>query len=372
MTQPATGTTFQTGGFGNTDNRFYARGGLAAALIRDNRGQATSIAPYAAGTPPVYNWSPFAADGNLRNDLFATVLVNGVWVTNTSVNQGFWLIGAFDDKGGPERRPNVKHDDAYVLQSIYPFQSDLTAVGMMVQFNGVQVQSPLLRRLRMNLPLADVNGNNLVEQFGGPGYVISRPTTDTETDYQLILIFARLHDGAYIYTAEGYSLVRLDDIGNYKRDKTASDSPTLGFTVLPDPFHVDIDPTNPQSQVLVPCLYSEWIAGSGWTQIGGVPVFLGAAPVAAIATSSTATVQFAVPVGSGGSYTYQLQYQFAPIAGVVQPWVNVTSTPAGTSTITLTSGSIPAGTVRFQVIATGSATTATATSQYSNSIVLTA
>jgi hypothetical protein len=372
MTQPTTGTTMQAGGYQSNDNRYFARGGLAAALIRDNRGLATSIAPYAAGTPPVYNWSPFAADGQLRADLFSYVLTNGVWTVNPNVNQGFWLIGAFEDKGGPERRPGVKHDDAMVLQSIFPFDSDLTGMAMAIQFNGVQMLSPLMRRLRMNLPLADNNGNNIVENPGAP-YVISRPTTTLDADYQLILVFARLHQGAYIYTAEGYPLVRLDDIGNYKRDKSTSDSPNLGFSVLPDPFHVDIDPTNPASQVLVPALYSEWIAGPGWTQVGGVPVWIGNPPVATPVSTAGASVVAATPVGGGASITYTFQYQIA-VAGVwPTTWTTITPTsitPSGGNTTFLLSSGIAAGTVRFQMIATG-ANGGAATSQYSNSIVTT-
>lgn len=369
MTQPATGTSWLDGGFGDIDNRFYARGGLAGALIRDNRGLATSIAPfqYGAESAIVYNWSPFAEDGNLRADLFAWVLSDGTWIPNPNVNQGFWLIGAFDDKGGPERKPNVKHDDAMVLQSIFPFDSDLTQVGMTIGFSGVQMLSPLLRRLRMNLPLTDPNGNNIVEGPGTP-YVISRPVDDIEPDYQLILLFARNKNGNYIYTAEGYSLVRLDDIGNYKRDKTASDSPSLGFTVLPDPYHVDIDPTNPTSGVLVPVLYSEWIAGSGWTQIGGAPVFLGGPPIATETGAATATVALETPVGGGASLTYVVQDQVLT-SGVWGAWTAITptSTAAASGVTTFTLSALTAGVRRFQIIATG-ANGASTTSQYSNNI----
>jgi len=371
MTQPDTGTSWIDGGFGDTDNRFYARGGLAAALIRDNRGLATSIAPYSAGSPPTPNWSPFAADGQLRADLFAMVRSGGQWVPNPNPNnQGFWLIGAFEDRGGPERRPNVRHDDAMVLQSIFPFDSDLTQVGMTIQFNGVQMLSPLLRRLRMNLPLTDQAGNNIVEQPGTP-YVVSRPVDDTEPDYQLILLFARQKASGYIYTAEGYSLVRLDDIGNYRRDKTASDSPNLGFTVLPDPYHVDIDPTDPTSGVLVPALYSEWIGGDGWTQIGGAPVWLGPPPVATDgASAGDVTLVVETPVGGGASLTYTVQHQ-APGAA----WATVagaTATPgtpsAGETSFALTG--VPTGTQQFQVVAEG-ANGAKQVSQYSNTVTVT-
>jgi hypothetical protein len=256
-----------------------------------------------------------------------------------------------------------------VLQSIFPFDSDLTASGMTIQFNGVEMLSPLLRRLRMNLPLADNNGNNIVEAPGTP-YVISRPTTDSMTGYQLILVFARQRSGGYIYTAEGYPLVREDDIGNYKRDKTASDSPNLGFTVLPDPFHVDIDPTNPASGVLVPALYSEWIAGPGWTQIGGQPVFLGPAPVATLVSTGGASIVVQTPVGGGASVTYVVQKQNAS-TGVWSAITPASVTPSGgNTTFAITSVGAPIGVQRFQIICTG-ANGASTTSQYSNTIVTT-
>lgn len=373
MTQPTTGTTMVDGGYVTTDNRFYARGGLAAALIRDNRGLATSIAPYQYGAENaiVYNWSPFAEDGQLRADLFIQVLNSGVWVPNPSANQGFWLVGAFDDKGGPERRPNVKHDDAMILQSIFPYDSDLTQVGMQIQFNGVQMLSPLLRRLRMGLPLTDGNGNNIVEAPGMAG-VVSRPLDTYQTDYQLILVFARQRAGGFIYTAEGYSLVHQADIGNYKRDKTTSDSPNLGFTVLPDPYHVDLDPTNPASGVLVPVLYSEWISGPGWTQIGGAPVFIGQPPLATETGAATASVAVETPVGGGASLTYLVQQQFLT-SGVWGAWATVTpaSTAAASGVTTFSLTGLTAGVSRFQVTATG-ANGASTTSQYSNSITNTA
>src|SRR5271166_2597493 len=196
---PAVGTTYDLGGFSQVDNRFYDRGGLCAVLIRDNRGASTSIAPFTAGSPPTRNFSPFSLDGNLRSDLFIVSLVNGVWVTNTSPNQGFWLIGAIDEKSGPDRKPAIKHDDAMILQSNFPFDTDITSEGITITFTPVE-------------PL--------------------KPTSMVYVDRQIILIFARRKAGGlFLYTAEGYSLCRLTDIGNVKRDKTNADSGPLGFTV---------------------------------------------------------------------------------------------------------------------------------------------
>lgn len=266
MAIPATGTTFDLGGFTQVDNRFFTRGGLAAVLIRDNRGAATSIAPYAAGSPPTRNWSPFALDGSLRSDLFAASLVNGVWVTNTAPNQGFWLIGALDEKGGPDRKPSIKHDDAMILQSNFPFDTDITGEGITIAFTPVEPLKPLIRRLRFNLPLQDGQGNSVVEDPGQANYVLSKPTSSISIDRQIILVFARRKAaGQFVYTAEGYPLCKLSDIGNQKRDKTAPDAGPLTYTVLPDPFHVDLDPSNPLDGQLVPALYSEWVSGPAWT-----------------------------------------------------------------------------------------------------------
>jgi hypothetical protein len=91
MPIPLTGTTWDGGGFSAVDSRFNTRGGLAAVLIRDNRGSATNISPWAAGAPPTRLFSPFAQDGKPRSDLFAVVRVNGEWVTNPVSNEGFWL-----------------------------------------------------------------------------------------------------------------------------------------------------------------------------------------------------------------------------------------------------------------------------------------
>jgi hypothetical protein len=45
-------------------------------------------------------------------------------------NQGWWLGGAMDDRGGPDRKPNIRHDDAMILQSTFPFDTDLTGEGL--------------------------------------------------------------------------------------------------------------------------------------------------------------------------------------------------------------------------------------------------
>lgn len=269
MSIPSTGNTFQNAGFGQVDNRFYDRGPLAAVLFRDYQGSSTNISPFIAGSPsPVVNWSPFALDGQLRTDLFADVLIDGEWYKNTDANEGWWRAGAFDEKGGPDRKPAIKHDDQMILQSNFPFDTDMTGEGITIQFNAIEKYRPALQRLRMNLPLMDPTGTySIVEDVGQPNYVLSKPVDYDSPNRQILCVFARQRGDSYVYSVEGYPLVKLTDIGAEKRSKTDPDAGPLTFTALPDPFFTDIDPTDPDSGQLVNAFYSTWVGGGAWASM---------------------------------------------------------------------------------------------------------
>lgn len=269
MTIPATGTSWRAGGFGDVDSRFNTRGGLAAILIRSNRGPDTNISPWAPGSPPTRNWSPFAEDGFPRDDLFAHILVDGDWITNPDPNEGFHLIGALTEDGGPERAPDVTNDNQMILQSNFPFDSDLTSEGISINFTGVETVKPLMKRLRMNLELSDSDGNSIVEDPGTENFGIGKPIDNEGPEYQIVLMFARRKRGRFLYTAEGYSLCKLNDIGSFRRSKTDPDAGSLGYMVLPDPYFVGKDANDPASDELVPLYYHEWVDGESWTSIKG-------------------------------------------------------------------------------------------------------
>jgi hypothetical protein len=352
MAVPSTGTSWRAGGFNDVDSRFNSRGGLAAILIRDNRGAATNISPYASGTPPTINWSPLALDGQPRADLFANVRVDGEWITNPDPNEGFWLVGALTEDGGPERAPNISEDNQMILQSNFPFDTDLTEEGLSINFTAVETLKPLLKRLRMNLPLTDPDGNSIVEDPGTTGFSIGKTIDVESVERQIVLLFARRKAGKYLYTAEGYSLCKLTNIGNYRRSKTDPDAGELGYTVLPDPFFVGKDPADPTSDELVPILYNEWIGGDGWVVIGGAPVWPGAAPTATGGVGS-ATVVADDPVGAGDPFDITAEKSVSPYTTWTSAAVtNVAEdTPtAGKSTYTVTAA---AGTYKFRLIATG-------------------
>lgn len=267
MSRPAVGTTLKGAGLTEVDNRFYSRGPLVAVLIRDNLGEDTDVSPYAAGTPPTINYTPFAVDGELRDDLLARHKVAGEWVANPDPNEGWFCVRALDEKGGPQRTTDAKDDDAMILQSNYPFDTDLISEGKSVEFTAVETLDPLLMRLRMNLPLNDTDGTAIVEYPGEPDFVLSKPVDAEPVDRQLQLIFARKHSGLWLYHVEAYPLVKLRDIGNFRRSKTDADAPSLSYRALPDPYHVDRDPTDPDSTELVPVLYSEFVGGGLWASL---------------------------------------------------------------------------------------------------------
>lgn len=369
MAIPSTGTTIRAGGFVDVDNRFNQRGGLAAILIRNNRGAATNISPFTAGSPPTRNWSPFALDGQPRADLFAMIRVNGEWITNPDPNEGFTLIGATTEDGGPERAPNINEDNQMILQSNFPFDTDLTEEGIVINFTGVETLKPSMKRIRMNVPLCDSDGNSIVEDPGTENFSIGKPIDVESQEWQIILIFARRKAGRFTYTAEGYSLCKLTNIGNFRRSKTDPDAGELGFTVLPDPFFVGKDPSNPSGDELIPILYNEWVSGDGWTAIGGVPVWPGVAPLATQTGATTATVSLANPTGGGDPFTVTVEKSVSPFSVWTAATVGTTTadTPGAGFTEYGITGLTTATGYKFRATAEGT-NGATATSQVSNTV----
>jgi hypothetical protein len=375
MTIPTTGTTWRGAGLANVDSRFNTRGGLAAIGIRMNRGAATDISPWkydTDGTTIVRGWSPFALDGNPRDDLWAVVRINGEWITNPNPNEGFTLVGALTEDGGAERHYDVKNDNQMILQSTQPFDSDLTEENLAINFTGVETLKPSLKRLRMNLPLQDGNGNYIVEDPGTENFNIGKPVDNEGPEYQIILFFGRRKGGRWLYTAEGYALTKLNNIGSFKRSKTDPDAGQLGYMVLPDPFLVGKDPSNPDSEELVPLLMVDWSSGDGWTAIGGAPVWPGVAPLATQTAATTATVSAANPTGGGDPFEVIVQKSVSPFSTWTSATVGSTTpdTPSSGFTTYNITGLTTATQYKFRLTATGTNGQAT-TSAVSNPITTT-
>lgn len=257
MTIPLTGVTWDEAGFNDVDSRFLERGKLRQVLIRDARGADTDISPH--NSDGTTRWSPFAQDSTWRDDLLAVTKVNGVWTTNGETNEGFWIAGAFRDGNGPTSKPTIRKDDFMILQSNFPFDTDVVEEGEAFSFTAVETAKPLIRRLRNNLPLNADDGTALVELPGEADAGWSKPLDAENVGRQVLLVSQFLKSGLPIYTVEGYSLAKLSDIGNSKKDKKDSEAAELTYTPLPDGyFMATVD------DVYRPILKHTWVGGAGW------------------------------------------------------------------------------------------------------------
>jgi hypothetical protein len=140
MAAPSTGVTWVNSGL--------------AEMVRDYAGSATDLSP--GGT----FGSPFALDGQIRNDLLITTPVSV-----SATNCGFWLGGALDPNG-VSRKPKVTSDYLMILQSNSPIRSDIQEESKTVVFRCFQ-NKPLLDRLRMNKPLSTIEDVGTTYLFPG-------------------------------------------------------------------------------------------------------------------------------------------------------------------------------------------------------------
>lgn len=263
MSIPTTGTTWDGAGFNATDNRFLERGKLRQVLIRDARGADTNISPHDSNGDPF--WSPFAQDGTWRDDLLGFIRTDGVWEENPEPNEGFHIAGAFKDGDGPVSKPNLKNDDFMILQSNFPFDTDLTEEGEPFAFTAVETAKPLIRRLRNNLRLNDPDtGDSLVEVPGAEDAGWGRTLAGENIERQVLLVSEFRKGGLPIYTVDGYALCKLSDIGNSKKDKKDSEAAELTYQPLPDAYFMAV-----QDGVYQPILRWTWVGGTGWAALAG-------------------------------------------------------------------------------------------------------
>lgn len=260
MAIPATGTTYADAGLNDIDSRFLERGKLVMALIRDARGSNTDISPHTS--LGAVNWSPFAQDDTWRDDLLAHTRVDGYWIENETANEGFHLVGANKDGDGPQAKPNIRKDDFMILQSNWPFDSDVTEEGEPFSFTAVETGKPVVRRLRYNLRLSDDNGNSLVEEPGGANAGWGRPVDSDNVERQVLLIRQYNKGGLPIYTVDGYSLCKLTDIGNSKKDKKDSEAAELTYQPFPDGYFMAVIDGE-----FRPIIKYTWVGGPGWSAL---------------------------------------------------------------------------------------------------------
>lgn len=238
MAQPATGTTWDVGGFNDVDNRFLDRGGKIAVLVRDNRGVATNISPVDEEDDVL--WSPFAVDGQWRDDLFAWRRINGVWTKVATPNEGFHLVGAFKEGDGPKKSASIDSDDYMIEQSNDPFDTDIVKEDEPFSFTGVETLKDLMQRLRNNLPINDPITGETLCAAPGSNFRSSKPVGADPVDRQVLLLRNRKVGGQTRRICTGYGLGKLTDIGDSQMGKRDADAPELTFKPLPDPVLMDL------------------------------------------------------------------------------------------------------------------------------------
>lgn len=285
MARPATGTTPDAGGYTTVDNRFQGghRTGLIAVLFRDARGAATDISPH--NPDGSVRWSPLALDGQLRADLFAQKRVDGKWVNNTAPNEGFHLVGAFGEGNGPSTKPKIDTDDQMIEQTNWPFESDITKQDEPFTFGALQNLFPAILRLRNNLPLADANGNSLVELPGGADAGWSQPLETNKIPRQFLLYGIRKRGSLYTYEVESYDFATLTDVGERQMGKkgkvadlTFKPEPSGYFMGMVDGNYIDI-------------IRHTFVGGTAWAETGKGPV-----------------PKYSVGVGAASAGTFTLSY----------------------------------------------------------------
>lgn len=285
MTLPATGTTWDGAGLNDLDPRFLERGKLRQVLVRDARGADTDISPHDSSGATL--WSPFAQDGKWRGDLLAWTKANGVWIENLNSNEGWHAVGAFKDGDGATSKPSIKNDDFMILQSNFPFDSDVTEEGEAFSLTPVETAKPLVRRLRNNLRLNDPDtGASVVENPGLDGAGWGRTLSGDNIERQFLLVSQFKKGGKPVYKVDGYSLAKLEDIGNSKQDKKDSEAAELSYVPLPDGYFMAF-----QDGVYQPVLRYTWVGGEGWADLYNSPVR-----------------QYTVTLGTQASGTFTLTY----------------------------------------------------------------
>lgn len=305
MTQPAVGTDWIGAGLNDRGPEFLRRGNPVAVLVRDARGAATDISPH--NSDGSVRWSPFAQDNTWRDDLLAIKKLNGSYVTNTDANEGFINLGAFKDGDGPAWKPKITSDHFMIVQDNFPYDSNLTEEAEIFSLTPVDTASPWVQRLRNNRPFSDSSGNSLMEDPGATDAGFSRLLNGQNPGRQFLFVRERMWDGLPIYSVQGVSLARWEDVGNSKYDKKDSEASELSYIPLPDGRFMAMQDGSYQ-----PILVHTWWGGAGWTALGGLPVWPGAAPLATQTGATTATVSLEDPTGTGDPFAVTWESSVSP------------------------------------------------------------
>lgn len=313
MTLPDTGTTPDVGGYLDVDNRVQGghRTGLIAAFFRTARGAATNISPHNSDGSEAF--SPFAVNGELRDDMRAVRRVGGSWVPVETDNEGWYLTGAFGQGDAPSTKPKISIEAQRIEQTTMVFENQITEQDEPFTISILQNLMPWNVRLLNNLPLVDSDGNSLVEPVGAPGYGVGQPLESGDTLWQFMLYGIRKRGGMYLYEVDTYDCCRLTDLGEYKRGRKGT-APTATFTPEPSGFFLaKIDGR------VVPVRKYTHIGGPAWGALYTSPVS-----------------QYLVTLGTQATGTFKLGLVGGSLSGTIA--INATATTVKNALVAIDDG----------------------------------
>lgn len=292
--RPATGVGFGPGGFGTVDNRFNGTRTMRTMLaIRDARGVETNISPHDA-TGAVL-WTPFASDAQLRGDLFAQLRSpSGAWQLNTAANDGWYLFGASAEGESPNEKQGVSTDDQMIDNQIATFDSMLTGIDEVWSVTPVEVNRPVVERIRNHLPLNNSGGGPLVELPGGRDAGYGRLLDADNPDRQLLKITSRAVNGQDLVTVKGASLCKLSELGDVRAGKKGKPGAFSWKVLGGDGVFCAMVSGSYQ-----PIVTWTWYGGAAWLALGGATSYTVAVGAATAGTFTlnwrglvTATIPF--------------------------------------------------------------------------------
>lgn len=302
-------------------------------LIRDYNGSMTDLSDPSVGLTADGVFSPFAEDGELRDDLL---------ITADGANLGFYHIGLLTEDGSTYT-PSVSREPTRAAQSRRPVRVDITEEDDQIRFSALE-STPLIDWLNDDKPLTGL------PDLGKIGYSSVKPAYGRNIERQII---ALLFDGNE-YAAKVFPRMGRSDVGETAWNKATPDSSALTYQALVCPY----------AGYPVVTLRE----GQGWRAKGGYPNFGLVAPVATATTAGAATVAHAVPTGIGDPWTYTVE----DAASSSGPWTTTTVDSAAVAggTITHTVSGVTTGARVFRVTAEGS-NGLSATSAVSNEVTIT-
>ena len=338
MALPETGGTYEDillPGLNDANSRKYP---ITDILIREANTSATRLDVEAVGLNARGRFTPFAEDGELRDDLL---------ITADGPNLGFYHIGDLGEEG-LTFTPDMNVEKLRSAQSRNPVRVDITEESDSIKLIALE-SNPIVDCIRDRRPFVSM------QDLGAAGYDSPKTAFARVIRYQIIALG---FDGKF-NTAKVFPLLDISDIGESNWNVSDADRLEITMEALLCPF----------AKYRVNTLRE----GEGWRGQGGYPVWA-AAPVATATGAGAATVAHATPTGVSDLSTSPFwNYTVESAATSAGPWSpeTVSGSVVSGGNITHTLSGLSAGATVFRVNATGS-NELTGTSPVSNSVTITA